>query len=108
MIALEIIVWMFCTYIPFTEQVMKQKRKSSNPHKSPIIIEREALQILFLKEIETGESLIFEGDLESSVEHFVNAVVICGEPSELLSLLKQILPTSVFNSVIINIILLTE
>lgn len=43
-----------------------------------------------------GESLILNGEIERGVEHLTNAVVVCGQPSQLLQVLQQTLPAQVF------------
>lgn len=43
-----------------------------------------------------GEAYIARGDLEKGVEHFANAVIVCGQPSQLLQVLQQTLPSQVF------------
>jgi len=35
-----------------------------------------------------GESLISSGDIERGVEHLANAVIVCGDPTQLLSVNK--------------------
>lgn len=43
-----------------------------------------------------GEAYIARGDLEKGVEHFANAVIVCGQPAQLLQVLQQTLPAQVF------------
>lgn len=43
------------------------------------------------------------GDLEGSVEHFVNAVVVCENPGKLLSVLQLTLPSTFFQLVTLEI-----
>lgn len=43
-----------------------------------------------------GEAYIARGDLEKGVEHFANAVIVCGQPTQLLQVLQQTLPAQVF------------
>ena len=62
-------------------------------------LSKDALQIFFLQEIDFGEKLLMAGDLEGSVEHFVNAVVVCQHPGQLLAVLKQNLPKPVYSSI---------
>lgn len=66
-----------------------------------------------------GESLIAGGDIEQGVEHLANAIVVCGQPTQLLQvcdnvknydflwwqhifpqILQQTLPAQVFNLLI--------
>lgn len=43
-----------------------------------------------------GEEYISSGDVEQGVEHLANAVVVCGQPAQLLQVLQQTLPSQVF------------
>lgn len=54
----------------------------------------------FLQEIQNGETLIASGDIERGVEHLANAVVVCGQPAQLLQVLQQTLPAQVFTLLI--------
>lgn len=47
-----------------------------------------------------GEALIASGDIEQGVEHLANAIVVCGQPTQLLQILQQTLPAQVFNLLI--------
>lgn len=62
----------------------------------PKAVEQDAVQQFFLQEICLGEQCIATGDIESSVEHFANAIIVCGQPGALVQLLRQTLPTNVF------------
>lgn len=60
---------------------------------------KDALQSFFLQEIDYGEQLLMVGDMEGSVEHFVNAIVVCENPGELLRVLRQTLPRPIYKLV---------
>lgn len=59
--------------------------------------------MFFLQEIENGEKLFMSGDLDESVEHFVNAVVVCDDPGKLLHVLQNTLPKPFFQMVTLEI-----
>jgi mitochondrial import receptor subunit TOM20 len=54
----------------------------------------------FLQEIQKGELLISSGDVERGVEHLANAVIVCGQPTQLLQVLQQTLPAQIFTLLI--------
>ena len=56
----------------------------------------EAVQKFFLQEVQKGEELLANGSPEEGVEHLTNAVAVCGQPQQLLQVLKQTLPPQVF------------
>ena len=56
----------------------------------------EEVQKFFLKEVQKGEDLLAMGNHEEGVEHLTNAIAVCGQPQQLLQVLKQTLPPPVF------------
>ena len=56
----------------------------------------EAVQKYFMQELELGEELLQSGDIEQGIFHLSNAVVVCGSPQQLLSVMQQTLPAPVF------------
>lgn len=68
-----------------------------------LLIQRHPLFVFsryFLQEIQLGETLISTGDIERGVEHLANAVIVCGQPTQLLQVLQQTLPAQVFGMLI--------
>lgn len=49
----------------------------------------------FLQEIQAGEALISSGDIEQGVIHLANAVVVCGQPTQLLQVIFQLISQSI-------------
>lgn len=41
--------------------------------------------------------MLASGEIDEGVEHLSNAVTVCGQPQQLLSVLQQTLPPQVFN-----------
>ncbi|CAG0887703.1 unnamed protein product [Cyprideis torosa] len=50
--------------------------------------------------IQLGETLLTNGEVEEGIQHLANAVVVCGQPSGLLQVLRQSLPSPVFSKLI--------
>ncbi|XP_069678452.1 mitochondrial import receptor subunit TOM20 homolog [Periplaneta americana] len=71
--------------------------KSTAGTKLPDLKDHEAVQKFFLQEVQLGEELLAQGDLEGGVEHLGNAVAVCGQPNQLLQVLQQTLPPQVFH-----------
>ncbi|XP_031629449.1 mitochondrial import receptor subunit TOM20 homolog [Contarinia nasturtii] len=74
--------------------------KSGSRTELPNLNDHEAVQRFFLQEIQAGEALISSGDFEQGVTHLANAVVVCGQPTQLLQVLQQTLPSQVFTLLI--------
>uniref|UniRef100_A0A673U1M3 TOMM20-like protein 1 n=1 Tax=Suricata suricatta TaxID=37032 RepID=A0A673U1M3_SURSU len=55
----------------------------------------EKLQEL-LQEVQTGELWLSRGEHRLGVEHLSNALVVCGQPQELLKVFQHTLPPKVF------------
>lgn len=54
------------------------------------------MQSFFLQEVQLGEELMAGGNLEEGAEHIANAVIICGQGNQLLSIFQQTLPPDHF------------
>ncbi|XP_050358239.1 mitochondrial import receptor subunit TOM20 homolog [Nymphalis io] len=63
----------------------------------PDMNDHEAMQRFFLQQIQLGEELLAAGDLEAGVEHLGQAVTVCGQTQQLLSVLQQTMPASIFH-----------
>uniref|UniRef100_A0A182Y1N5 Mitochondrial import receptor subunit TOM20 n=1 Tax=Anopheles stephensi TaxID=30069 RepID=A0A182Y1N5_ANOST len=102
---------------PDFKKKLRERRKakkaaaSAGPRTTiPNLTDHEEVQRFFLQEIQTGESLIAAGDIENGVEHLANAIIVCGQPTQLLQVgfvlndcertnrvvLQQTLPAQVF------------
>ena len=54
------------------------------------------MQRFFTQELQLGEELLSTGQLEQGVRHMANAVVMCGQPQQILAIMKQTLPGELF------------
>ncbi|XP_026483999.1 mitochondrial import receptor subunit TOM20 homolog [Vanessa tameamea] len=63
----------------------------------PDMSDHEAMQRFFLQQIQLGEELLAAGDLEAGVEHLGQAVAVCGQTQQLLGVLQQTMPASIFH-----------
>lgn len=84
------------------ERRRRQRKLGNSGSRSemPNLADHEAVQRFFLQEIQAGEALISSGDIEQGVTHLANAVVVCGQPTQLLQVLQQTLPSQVFTLLI--------
>ncbi|XP_041059073.1 mitochondrial import receptor subunit TOM20 homolog [Carcharodon carcharias] len=57
----------------------------------------EAMQAIFLEEIQLGEEFLAQGDYEIGIDHLSNAFAICGQPRQLLQVLQQTIPPPIFH-----------
>ena len=92
---------------------LKEKRrlaaKRANADKGPKLPDlkdQEAVQRFFLQEVQLGEELLGQGDIENGVEHLSLAMVVCGQPTQanrLLGVLQQTLPPQIFSHLLQNL-----
>ncbi|XP_029961982.1 translocase of outer mitochondrial membrane 20 [Salarias fasciatus] len=86
----------------FKEKLRERRRKnkvSSDGRglgRLPDLKDADAVQKYFLEEIQLGEELLAQGEFERGVDHLTNAIVVCGQPQQLLQVLQQTLPPPVF------------
>lgn len=65
-------------------QDRENRKVKKGKSKIPDLTDHEAVQRYFLHEIQMGEALISQGDITNGVEHLANAVIVCGQPTQLL------------------------
>ncbi|XP_034235221.1 mitochondrial import receptor subunit TOM20 homolog [Thrips palmi] len=88
---------------PNFKKKLRERRKAKKDankrgaSKFPNLKDHEAVQKFFLQEIQLGEMMLASGEIDEGVEHLSNAVTVCGQPQQLLSVLQQTLPPQVFN-----------
>ncbi|KAH7723269.1 MAS20 protein import receptor containing protein [Aphelenchoides avenae] len=69
---------------------------SRGPSNFPNPMNPAEMQSFFLQEVQLGEELMAEGMYEEGVEHLCNAIVMCGQPQQLLQIFQQTLPPEQF------------
>jgi len=87
---------------PNFKRKLREKRKQQRlakvaGTKIPDLRDQEAVQKFFLSEVQLGETLLSEGDVDGAVEHLGSAIAVCGHPQQLLQILQQTLPPQVFH-----------
>ncbi|XP_060604136.1 mitochondrial import receptor subunit TOM20 homolog [Ruditapes philippinarum] len=99
---------------PDFRQKLKEKRRknankptsrggSASTTKFPDPNNQEACQQYFMQEIQLGEMLLSNGQIEEGVDHLANAVVICGQGQHLMQVFSQTLPPEVVSLLTIRI-----
>lgn len=76
-------------------QAARRAAQDKGP-KMPDFTDQEAVQRFFLQEVQLGEELLGQGDVENGVEHLSLAVAVCGQPHSLLGVLQQTLPPQIY------------
>lgn len=56
-----------------------------------------------MEEVQQGEELLTHGEYEQAVKHLTNAVLVCGQPQQLLQLFQNTLPPNVFQMLVENL-----
>merc|ERR1712142_987350 len=102
----------YCVYFdkkrrndPSFKRKLREKRRHTKKSSSsttsekvewPNLKDQEAVQKFFLSQVQAGEELLAQGEIEAGVEHLSRAVAVCGQPQQLLQVLQQTLPPTVF------------
>ncbi|CAD0206092.1 unnamed protein product [Chrysodeixis includens] len=63
----------------------------------PDMNDHQAMQLFFVQQIQLGEELLGAGDLEGGVEHLGQAIAVCGQAENMLSVLQQTMPAPIFH-----------
>ena len=95
----------------FKEKLREKRRNAAKKGSSgsssgpplPDFSDQEAVQRFFLQEVQLGEQLLAQGDLEQGVEHLSLAVAVCGQPHSLLGVLQQTLPPQIYAMLLQNL-----
>ncbi|KAK2499154.1 hypothetical protein MC885_001595, partial [Smutsia gigantea] len=68
----------------------------------------EKLQELFLQEVQMGELWLSRGKHRMGAEHLNNALIVCGQPQELLKVFKHTLPHKLFERLLHKVPLICQ
>ena len=108
----------YCVYFdrkrrsaPDFKSKLREKRRLASKKGSPSgggpplpdFSDQEAVQRFFLQEVQLGEQLLAQGDVEQGVEHLSLAVAVCGQPHSLLGVLQQTLPPQIYAMLLQNL-----
>lgn len=80
-----------------------KKASHSQGPSLPDFSDQEAVQRFFLQEVQLGEEMLAQGDIENGVEHLSLAVAVCGQPHSLLGVLQQTLPPQIYQLLLQNL-----
>ncbi|CAO4379174.1 unnamed protein product [Caenorhabditis nigoni] len=67
---------------------------------APDVTDPSQMQRFFLQEVQLGEELMAAGNVEEGAVHIANAVMLCGESQQLLSIFQQTLSEEQFRAVV--------
>lgn len=93
----------------YKQKIRENRRAAANARSSgtagggrqlPNMSNPTEVQAFFLQEVQLGEEMIAEGNLEEGCEHLCNAITMCGQPQQLLQLFQQTLPPEHFAMII--------
>jgi import receptor subunit TOM20 len=74
----------------------KKQAQKVPSSKMPDLRDHELVQKFFLQEVQLGEEMLACGEIEGGIEHLANAVAVCGQPAQLLTVLQKTLPPPIF------------
>jgi import receptor subunit TOM20 len=84
--------------------MLKEKRLKESKHDNdqiyPDLSDDIGVQNFFVSEMQLGQQLLAEGDIENGTEHIAFAVLVSPDKEELLSFLRAQLPDLVFQAIL--------
>ncbi|XP_017057403.1 mitochondrial import receptor subunit TOM20 homolog [Drosophila ficusphila] len=83
------------------ERRNRQKYNSLGSSGSVNMSDKE-IEMYFTSQIEKGEGLIANGDVEGGVDHLINAILVCSQPGKLLQVLQSTLPVEIFTMMLVK------
>uniref|UniRef100_A0A8R1XQC0 Mitochondrial import receptor subunit TOM20 homolog n=1 Tax=Onchocerca volvulus TaxID=6282 RepID=A0A8R1XQC0_ONCVO len=85
---------------PDYKQKIREQRRATAKKKQPISLPNPQnateMQAFFLQEVQLGEELLADGHTVDGIEHLCNAITLCGQPSQLIQIFQQTLPSEHF------------
>ncbi len=66
----------------------------------PPMNDPRAIHRFFLDQIQQGEVALSTGAVDEAINHFAYAVVVCGQPTQLLQVLQQSLSPAIFSRLV--------
>ncbi|KAL3985572.1 hypothetical protein ACH3XW_39170 [Acanthocheilonema viteae] len=85
---------------PDYKQKIRELRRATAKNKQPTNLPnpRNAteMQAFFLQEVQLGEELLADGHTDEGIEHLCNAITLCGQPTQLVQIFQQTLPSEHF------------
>ncbi|XP_059135123.1 TOMM20-like protein 1 [Peromyscus eremicus] len=111
----------YCFYLdrrrrrdPEFRRCLRDRRKAGEPKAQALARQlwdparKEKLQEFFLQEVQMGQLCLVRGEPGIGIEHLTNALLVCGQPKELLMFFKQTLPPEVFQMLLYKIPLICQ
>uniref|UniRef100_A0A915PW82 Mitochondrial import receptor subunit TOM20 homolog n=1 Tax=Setaria digitata TaxID=48799 RepID=A0A915PW82_9BILA len=85
---------------PDYKQKIREQRRAAAKKKQPTSLPNPhnatEMQAFFLQEVQLGEELLADGHIDDGIEHLCNAITLCGQPSQLIQIFQQTLPSEHF------------
>lgn len=78
------------------ERRLAKKQAQKTNSNFPDLSDHKVVQRFFVQEVQLGEELLGAGDIDNGIEHLANAIAVCGQPTQLLQILRKTLPLEVF------------
>ncbi|VDM16877.1 unnamed protein product [Hydatigera taeniaeformis] len=69
----------------------------------PAMNDPRAVHTFFLEQIQQGENALSSGCTDEAVRHFAYAVVVCGQPTQLLQVLQHSLSPAIFSKLVASL-----
>ncbi|XP_031213454.1 TOMM20-like protein 1 [Mastomys coucha] len=93
---------------------LREKRRAGQPKAQASTrqlwdpVKKEKLQEFFFQEVQMGKLCLARGEHGMGFEHLTNALLVCGQPKELLMFFQKTLPPEVFQMLLYKIPLICQ
>ncbi|KAH8247552.1 hypothetical protein KR038_006152, partial [Drosophila bunnanda] len=86
----------------FKRKLHERRSRRPAPKAGPGDLNEKDMEIYFLDQMQRGQGLIMNGDIEGGVDHLISAIFVCNQPDKLLHVLQSTLPTEIFAMMLIK------
>lgn len=70
--------------------------------------EYQTLFGFLISQVQLGEEMLASGEIDGGIEHLANAVAVCGQPAQLLTVLQKTLPPPIFQILVQRLPLISQ
>ncbi|XP_017020406.1 mitochondrial import receptor subunit TOM20 homolog [Drosophila kikkawai] len=86
----------------FKRKLHERRNRRQATKAIPRDLNDKDMEMYFLDQMQRGQVLIMNGDIEGGVDHLINAIFVCNQPAKLLQVLQTTLPTEIFTMMLIK------
>ncbi|XP_020798599.1 mitochondrial import receptor subunit TOM20 homolog [Drosophila serrata] len=86
----------------FKRKLHERRSRRPAPKSGPGDLNEKDMEMFFLDQMQRGQSLINNGDIDAGLDHLIRAIFVCNQPAKLLQVLQSTLPPQIATMMLIK------